>query len=1181
MDSRDEFLAALARSQGEDNARRFFREHQDMLIRVALALRPTGPGDAAERRLIRERMLPAFEAQGWELTTPLERMATGERDLSAIIAGVDRNSALVVRLIAEGINARVDAAAARGGNRAQSFFDANQVEMRRIRQLASRERATSTGPRFEDSFEGERSHVRTALLPRWERMGWRISAAVEALWSGTTDAGALCDGLDPGSARLVRLLLESDQERPPAPPDAMPTFRAVRAQTVTAETRPGSRGVGRLGVGDVVTAVDGRRVEVTDRLSRATTVRIRIGEDRWVTERSSNGPVLLELQPRARPSRPPGLEDMLRGGVGAGGGGGRLEAALLASLLARERPAQSRSGVDDLRQAGDDAVAANDLPKAVEHFSAAIAIQPTEVLYCRRSAAQLARGAAHRNDALSDAQLAIGVAPTCLQAYICKAEALRAVGKLEEALEALDAADSAGASSAPAGGAGVVSAEVIAKDEAQKGKLKLQLEEASAAAASLPLLVTRTGRANAAAAAETVRLTVSVQRGSLSLERLYEAIAQSLSVTKLQVLDVYVEGERLESDEACSAFAARESRESRKMAPVLPLKWSGAWQQAGDRGEMDLYLREGPRKDDGPRRNVLTGKGGDAVGGFTVQGSVTETTIQFVKRYLGQHAVIYEGTSTDGKAYTGTWKIEEGLAVEGSFDLMRPGALSTFRLTKDPNFGMALDDAGAILRYEPAGGPAELAGVPVGATIRFINSVAVRGKAQIMDQLAQIGAGTTSSVDFTVEHSRDEAASGTPSEADEEPPVAIVAEVVDDDDVPENFVDPIMSLVFVDPVVAGDGMTYERSSIARWLKDHDESPQTRQKITPQVFDNHSLRSEMQRWFERERSSRRESRGAAVAPGDELSKESSKARLEAEVERLEGQLAAASADGGLAGITIPEGTPGGVPEGTPPASAEPEPEHTEALDAAAAEAPQLRVSNLLDQLERERQRHQDAEAARRAVEEERAAMSSRLEAVEAEAQALRAKVAPAQEGLDLRSALGQEAMEQLITRLREERDAALQSVGGAAGGGMSPPDAHWIAQAIEDRSAAELRRLLTQLGGRSIAELLAGTPRRAALERHLHDAAADARKSPRWVPDSNVDHCMLCAAEFGLRRRRHHCRACGWVACAECCSGSLDGLERFLTDDGKLMVLPEGAQREEATRNVCLTCVEASARGGVV
>ena len=128
--------------------------------------------------------------------------------------------------------------------------------------------------------------------------------------------------------------------------------------------------------------------------------------------------------------------------------------------------------------------------------------------------------------------------------------------------------------------------------------------------------------------------------------------------------------------------------------------------------------------------------------------------------------------------------------------------------------------------------------------------------------------------------------------------------------------------------------------------------------------------------------------------------------------MEGQLAAASADGGLAGITIPEGTPGGVPEGTPPASAEPEPEHTEAVDAAAADAPQLRVSNLLVQLERERQRHQDAEAARRAVEEERAAMSSRLEAVEAEAQALRAKVAPAQEG-------------ETIARLREERDALLQ------------------------------------------------------------------------------------------------------------------------------------------------------------
>ena len=88
-------------------------------------------------------------------------------------------------------------------------------------------------------------------------------------------------------------------------------------------------------------------------------------------------------------------------------------------------------------------------------------------------------------------------------------------------------------------------------------------------------------------------------------------------------------------------------------------------------------------------------------------------------------------------------------------------------------------------------------------------------------------------------------------------------EIVDDDDVPENYVDPIMSLVFVDPVVAGDGMTYERSSIARWLKDHDESPQTRQKITPQVFDNHSLRSEMQRWFERRTTARRRTSSGAA------------------------------------------------------------------------------------------------------------------------------------------------------------------------------------------------------------------------------------------------------------------------------------------------------------------------------
>ena len=74
-------------------------------------------------------------------------------------------------------------------------------------------------------------------------------------------------------------------------------------------------------------------------------------------------------------------------------------------------------------------------------------------------------------------------------------------------------------------------------------------------------------------------------------------------------------------------------------------------------------------------------------------------------------------------------------------------------------------------------------------------------------------------------------------------------EVVEDEIVPDKFIDPILSMVFVDPVVAGDGMSYERSSILRWLKDHHESPQTREKIPPQVFSNQVLKTEMVDWFE--------------------------------------------------------------------------------------------------------------------------------------------------------------------------------------------------------------------------------------------------------------------------------------------------------------------------------------------
>ncbi|XP_075038190.1 zinc finger FYVE domain-containing protein 9 [Mixophyes fleayi] len=42
-------------------------------------------------------------------------------------------------------------------------------------------------------------------------------------------------------------------------------------------------------------------------------------------------------------------------------------------------------------------------------------------------------------------------------------------------------------------------------------------------------------------------------------------------------------------------------------------------------------------------------------------------------------------------------------------------------------------------------------------------------------------------------------------------------------------------------------------------------------------------------------------------------------------------------------------------------------------------------------------------------------------------------------------------------------------------------------------------------------------------------------APIWVPDSQAPNCMKCEARFTFTKRRHHCRACGKVFCATCCS----------------------------------------------
>ncbi|KAF2073935.1 hypothetical protein CYY_004759 [Polysphondylium violaceum] len=43
------------------------------------------------------------------------------------------------------------------------------------------------------------------------------------------------------------------------------------------------------------------------------------------------------------------------------------------------------------------------------------------------------------------------------------------------------------------------------------------------------------------------------------------------------------------------------------------------------------------------------------------------------------------------------------------------------------------------------------------------------------------------------------------------------------------------------------------------------------------------------------------------------------------------------------------------------------------------------------------------------------------------------------------------------------------------------------------------------------------------------------KKPEWVPDSFSNSCEMCQTPFTFFNRRHHCRRCGHLFCAECCS----------------------------------------------
>ncbi|KJH42504.1 FYVE zinc finger [Dictyocaulus viviparus] len=74
-----------------------------------------------------------------------------------------------------------------------------------------------------------------------------------------------------------------------------------------------------------------------------------------------------------------------------------------------------------------------------------------------------------------------------------------------------------------------------------------------------------------------------------------------------------------------------------------------------------------------------------------------------------------------------------------------------------------------------------------------------------------------------------------------------------------------------------------------------------------------------------------------------------------------------------------------------------------------------------------------------------------------------------------------------------------------------------------------------------------------------------KSKPYWIPDVDCAMCMLCNSKFSLLNRRHHCRACGRVACGTCCKER--AMLEYMKDEPK----------KQARARVCTPCASMLAR----
>ncbi len=70
---------------------------------------------------------------------------------------------------------------------------------------------------------------------------------------------------------------------------------------------------------------------------------------------------------------------------------------------------------------------------------------------------------------------------------------------------------------------------------------------------------------------------------------------------------------------------------------------------------------------------------------------------------------------------------------------------------------------------------------------------------------------------------------------------------------------------------------------------------------------------------------------------------------------------------------------------------------------------------------------------------------------------------------------------------------------------------------------------------------------------------------RWVGDNESEYCSNCNDQFGLFNRKHHCRSCGRLLCAQCCSHWL------LIPRSSMISAPSTLDDSTIPQRCCNTC----------